>query len=433
MTAVPDWDVAEPRASDAELVRGSLAGDRAAFADIYDRYADRLYDFCVGMLRDRDGAADCVQDTFCIAATRLHQLREPDRLRPWLYSVARHEALRRLRDRRRETPSDALPELESADEAPDALSARTELADLVADVAGGLSDRDQAVLDLAFRHGLNGPDLAEALGVSHSNANTMVQRLKRTIERSLGALLVSRRAHHREDACAQLREILAGWDGTFTILLRKRVTRHIESCDVCEQERKGLVSPAALLGAPIFIPAPAELRERTLGEVQLTSHGSAMADTPGPGKGPEKRRPSRALVAALLISLLGVSGALLLGSLLGEPVELAPVEVGDTEPGPTGPPAAPVGPPPAAPPSQPGTPRNAPPPSGAPPQQTPPPASQTPPALPAPVDTEPAPEEPVPDAPAEEPPMSFTPSVVAPPPPGPDVGGDEGGDSRRRR
>jgi DNA-directed RNA polymerase specialized sigma24 family protein len=47
----------------------------AAFAQIYDRYADRLHNFCVGMLRDRDGAADCVQDTFCLAPT----LREPDK------------------------------------------------------------------------------------------------------------------------------------------------------------------------------------------------------------------------------------------------------------------------------------------------------------------------------------------------------------------
>ena len=71
MTAVPDWDIGRPMGTDAELVRASAAGDRSAFAGIYDRYANRLQDFCVGMLRDRDGAADCVQDVFCIAATRL--------------------------------------------------------------------------------------------------------------------------------------------------------------------------------------------------------------------------------------------------------------------------------------------------------------------------------------------------------------------------
>ena len=87
MTAVPDWDIATARDTDAELVRAVLEGDRGAFAQIYDKYSDRLYDFCVGMLRDRDGAADCVQDAFCVAASHLAQLREPDKLRPWLYSI----------------------------------------------------------------------------------------------------------------------------------------------------------------------------------------------------------------------------------------------------------------------------------------------------------------------------------------------------------
>ncbi|HEX2284093.1 MAG TPA: sigma-70 family RNA polymerase sigma factor, partial [Mycobacterium sp.] len=297
MSAVPEWGIVATGNTDAELVRASMAGDHAAFAQIYDRYADRLHDFCVGMLRDFHGAADCVQETFCLAATRLPQLREPDKLRPWLYSIARNEALRRLRERHRETPADELPDVESDDMGPDMLSARTELADLIAEVAGGLSDRDRAVLDLAFRHGLNGPDLADALGVSHSNANTMMLRLRRTIERSLGALLVSRSARNNPNGCAELRAILAGWDGQFTVLMRKRVARHIESCSVCDDERRRLVTPAALLGAtPVFIPAPGWLRERTLGEVQLTCHGSAMDGGSGDAAGthPDRTNASAA-------------------------------------------------------------------------------------------------------------------------------------------
>ncbi len=51
----------------------AATGDRTALAAIYDRYADRLYDFCLGMLRDREAAADCVQDVFVTAATKLGQ------------------------------------------------------------------------------------------------------------------------------------------------------------------------------------------------------------------------------------------------------------------------------------------------------------------------------------------------------------------------
>jgi len=155
MTAAQIWGIGDP--SDSELVHAAAGGDREAFAGIYDRYADRLHDFCVGMLRDRDGAADCVQDVFCTAATGLAQLREPDKLRAWLYSIARNEALRRLRERRRETPYDELPDAMAHEPGPDTLAARTELADLIAEAAGGLSDRDRSVLELAYRHGLDGP------------------------------------------------------------------------------------------------------------------------------------------------------------------------------------------------------------------------------------------------------------------------------------
>jgi RNA polymerase sigma factor (sigma-70 family) len=421
MTAEPNWDTVDAR-TDAELVCGSMAGDKSAFAQIYDRYADRLYDFCVGMLRDYDGAADCVQETFCVAATRLHQLREPDKLRPWLYSVARNEALRRLRERRRETPAEELPEVPSDDAGPDTLSARTELADLIAEVAGGLSDRDRALLDLTFRHGMDGSELADALGVSHTNANTMVHRLRRTIERSLGALLVSRRAANTPGACAELREILAGWDGTFTVLMRKRVSRHIESCRTCDEERRRLVSPAALLGAaPVFVPAPQWLRERTLDDVQLTSHGSAID-----GASAGSRRRARMLLAAVLIAVLGACAGLLLAWMNRSPLSIIPTEADETLPEPTVQTPAPTKPTPRSQAQQPETPMQtlppSPPPTGiAPPVVVPP---QEVPLFEAPPEEPPSP----PRVAPSKPPMSFSPTVIATPPVPPPSG--DGGGSR---
>jgi RNA polymerase sigma factor (sigma-70 family) len=422
MTAVPDWDLADSHDTDAELVRDSIAGDRAAFAQIYDRYADRLYDFCVGMLRDRDGAADCVQDTFCLAATRLPQLREADRLRPWLYSIARNEALRRLRDQRRETPTDELPDIQSDDAGPDTLAARTELVDLIAVAAGGLSERDRTVFDLAFRHGLDGPDLAEALAVSHSNANTLVHRLKGTVERSLGALLVARRARSTPGDCAELDEILANWDGHFTMLMRKRIARHIESCPNCDDERRRLVSPAALLGAaPVLIPAPQWLRDKTLGEIRLVSHNSAMSDQPD---GTGRRR--WLLPALLLVALLGASAVLTLAWLDKEPVSITPADISDTSPEPIGskpPPANPLPPPtvPQPPLAVPNSPPPASPPTAY--EQTPisePTTEAPPPVAPPPSD---------PASPSVKPPMSFSPTVVAPRPGTADPGGNGSGRS----
>ena len=122
MTAAPD---------DAQLVRAAVEGDRQAFAAIYDRYADRLHDFCVGMLRDSDAAADCTQDTFVVAAQKLSQLRERDRLRSWLYAIARNECMTRLRGRQRELVSEDIPDMPSDDADLATLAARSELAELI--------------------------------------------------------------------------------------------------------------------------------------------------------------------------------------------------------------------------------------------------------------------------------------------------------------
>ena len=84
-------------ARDADLVHAHLAGDRAALAAIYDRYAASLYDTAAALLRDPHEAADAVQDTFVAASQHLGQLRDPTRLRAWLFAIVRHEVERRGR------------------------------------------------------------------------------------------------------------------------------------------------------------------------------------------------------------------------------------------------------------------------------------------------------------------------------------------------
>ena len=83
---------------DSEVVAAIVAGDPDGLAEAYDRYASPLYTYCRSLLREPADAADAVQDTFVIAASKLAGLRDQSRLRPWLYAVARNECHRRLRE-----------------------------------------------------------------------------------------------------------------------------------------------------------------------------------------------------------------------------------------------------------------------------------------------------------------------------------------------
>jgi RNA polymerase sigma-70 factor, ECF subfamily len=82
--------------TDAELVRLSLAGNREAFGQLYDRHSRlvRVVAAAVGPARSED----VVQEAFLRAYSNLPRLRTLDRFRYWLVGIARkvvQEARRR--------------------------------------------------------------------------------------------------------------------------------------------------------------------------------------------------------------------------------------------------------------------------------------------------------------------------------------------------
>ena len=119
----------------------------------------------------------------------------------------------------------------------------------------------------SVRQGLQGADLADALGVSAQQSYGLLHRMRDRTERSLGALCVAR-AGRKE--CPELAEILQSWDGEFSVLIRKRVARHIDGCDTCERTKRRF-APLVLLGSAKAMAAPIDLRDRVLGRTDAVS------------------------------------------------------------------------------------------------------------------------------------------------------------------
>ena len=257
---------------DREVVAAIVAGDPAGLATAYDRYAAALHSYCCGILREPADAADAVQDTFVIAAGKLSGLRDPDLLRPWLYAVARNECRRRLRSR------SASVELDAADEMSDGSAPvgeeieRGQLRELVHQALAGLNPGDREVLELSLQHDLAPDELALTLGVALNHVHALLSRARVQLERSLGALLVARSGR---ESCPELAAILSGWDGRLDVLLRKRVNRHIENCDVCGERRRFELAPARLLGLLPVVVLPPELRSQVLHLITDQSQAAA--------------------------------------------------------------------------------------------------------------------------------------------------------------
>lgn len=145
-----------------------------SFEELYRSSRDDLYAYLVTLLRDRSAAEDVVAQAFERA---YHKRRTFDRNRgeerAWLFGIARNAALDELRRRRRVASLVVEPGEESAieDEADVALrrtAVRTALA--------SLSGRDREIVGLKFHAGLSNLEIARVLGVSESNAGTMLHR-----------------------------------------------------------------------------------------------------------------------------------------------------------------------------------------------------------------------------------------------------------------
>jgi RNA polymerase sigma factor (sigma-70 family) len=296
-------------ATDSNLVAGARRGDQDAFAAIYDRYADRLHSYCFVMLRNAEDAADATHETFVKAATKLTQLRNPDKLRPWLFAIARNEANAIGRHRARSTPEEDLSESLVSDPDHTYGLAQEELKELVWSAVAGLQDRDRELMTLHLVEGLEGDDLANAVGVSPSHLHVLLSRMRDRVEKALGSLLIARLG--REE-CEELDQLLGDWDGHFSLDVRSKVTRHVESCKICRERRSILVAPANLLPSVIFIPAAADLRNRTL--------GSAIK----PLRRIKFRRKLLGTSAIALVTVVTLGGAATLANVIGDTPPTAP-------------------------------------------------------------------------------------------------------------
>src|SRR5688572_24673934 len=86
--------------SDARLARLAAAGNRAAFAAIFDRYHQDLYRYCVSLLHNQEDAADALQSTMLHALRALEGDDRDIALRPWLYRIAHNESMSIIRRRK---------------------------------------------------------------------------------------------------------------------------------------------------------------------------------------------------------------------------------------------------------------------------------------------------------------------------------------------
>ncbi len=162
----------------APLLNAVAAGDRQALRAVYERQSVRLFGVANAILRDRDAAADALQDAFLRIAHRAHQF-DPGRGAPeaWLAAIVRYAALDMARARGREIPTDdpALGDQPVAAEALERVAADAEGRRLRQCLAT-LEERNRRGIVLAFVHGLSHAQIAAQLELPLGTVKAWIRR-----------------------------------------------------------------------------------------------------------------------------------------------------------------------------------------------------------------------------------------------------------------
>jgi RNA polymerase sigma-70 factor (ECF subfamily) len=177
----------------ARLVIGIQSGDRNAFAGLYRRYFDRVFSYLRLLLNDSHQAEDATQDVFIKLMEKIpayERQREP--FRAWLFTVARNQAIDRLRrSHRLELDQNGELERQSTQAAvePPQLSGFDWIsdADLMLFVER-LPIAQRQVLALRFMLDMSHREIAAVLSRSEVDVRTLQHRALRYLENRLGAI-----------------------------------------------------------------------------------------------------------------------------------------------------------------------------------------------------------------------------------------------------
>ena len=186
--------------SDEKLIAESRTGNQGAFNSLVGRYEKELYGYLRRYVGDATVAEDVFQNTFLKVYEKLDQYEQGRPFRPWLYTIATHQAVDTLRRQNRrkavsldrhgssglESDQSSLADLLVArDESPQDAMSREEQKQALRQAVEELPELYREVLLLAYYQEMKYKDIAEVLGVP---LGTVKSRLHAAVNRLMGKL-----------------------------------------------------------------------------------------------------------------------------------------------------------------------------------------------------------------------------------------------------
>jgi RNA polymerase sigma-70 factor (ECF subfamily) len=164
--------VSTPETTDGALIERIATRERAAFEELYARFARPVLGLALRRLGDRGRAEDSVQEVFAAvwrSASSYDRARGPGGA--WLYTIARNAIVDEQRRRQAPTMADP-PDIVSPDATPDEEAEASWNAWRVHRALETLPEHERAVIDLAYFSGLSQSEVADFLQIPLGTVKT---------------------------------------------------------------------------------------------------------------------------------------------------------------------------------------------------------------------------------------------------------------------
>ncbi|MGH2693443.1 MAG: sigma-70 family RNA polymerase sigma factor [Actinomycetota bacterium] len=171
--------------ADEQLLSRFLEGDERAFELLVRRHEDLVFSLTFRMTGDRSDALEASQEAFISAFRRAGSFRGEAAFSTWLYRIAANAAHDVMRRRKREYPSEEVPETPADDPAG--------LVALRIDVAAALARLPEEYRDAVVLHDLGGVAYDDVARITGAKLGTVKSRISRG-RRMLAELLEPTRA-----------------------------------------------------------------------------------------------------------------------------------------------------------------------------------------------------------------------------------------------
>jgi RNA polymerase sigma-70 factor, ECF subfamily len=157
---------------------------------IVSEYYAGLYRFGLALAKNESEAADLTQETFLILAKHEKQIREPERIKAWLFTTLRREFLRKIRIHTTHPEVEFQPEEHEIpgikSDALRTIDGRAALAALAK-----IEERYRSAVELFYLADLSYKEISETLGVPIGTVMSRLSRGKEQLRRLLATTLES--------------------------------------------------------------------------------------------------------------------------------------------------------------------------------------------------------------------------------------------------